>query len=276
MADISRVLITGGESRIGCELDFGIKLTHKELDITDSQSIAFALDKYSPSAVLNLASVDIKNSQTNPYLANKVNVFGVYNLVVETKKRNIPLIIISTGAIFNGDFKKTFTEKDVPNPKNIYGQTKYLAELIITKTKEDYTIIRTGWLFGGKAKNGFAKFVKEAIISARENKSISATSDKIGSPTYIPDLIENIKKLIVSNKKGTFHLINEGSASAVDFVEEIIRTTGSLSAVNKIISSDISDIERSESEVLSSTEIKLRPWQQALAEYIRLINLECK
>jgi dTDP-4-dehydrorhamnose reductase len=261
-------MITGGEGTIGSELNFGIKLSKNDLDVTDRNQINRLCNELKPSAILCLSSIDIKGCEADPFKAYTVNVLGVYNLTLECSKRDIPIIILSTGAIFNGFPPKVFLEDDQPNPQNIYGQTKYLSEIIVRESAIKHLIIRTGWLFGGKIKKGFSNFVDSLINGKMANSEVVATHDQIGSPTYIPDLIEKMKHLIEAEKYGTFHVINEGSASAFNIANEAKLLSNGSFTIKKVSILDASDgIKRSQSEALVSKHIKMRPWQESLKEY---------
>lgn len=262
MADLSKVIVTGGNGLIGSELDFGIKLSHEELDATKEESIIKACKKYSPSAILALSSVNLRDCEKDPGRAISVNVMGIYNLAKYSKLNNIPLIIISSGVVFNGDLSASFSENDAPNPQNIYGQTKYLAEILAQSVNEKSLVIRTGWLFGFLSKRNFFNNLLDA---ARENREITATCDQIGSPTYIKDFISVLKELITKNEKGIFHVANDGKASAVDMAQEMILKLNSKSPISRVSIAD-SQIKRSKSEALVSNKIKLRSWKEALKE----------
>ena len=271
MVDISRMLITGGESSIARELPFGIKLSHKELDVTDEKSIERAFVKYSPSAVLCLASMDLALCEKDPLTAYNVNVLGVYNIARQATKQKIPIVMISSGAIFNGEVSKKFSEQSIPNPINIYGQTKYFAEIMLREMTQDYLIIRTGWIFGLKNKpNGFSKFVDKLISTRDEKTIIKATNDQFGSPTYIVDFAEKLQEFIRSNTRGIVHIVNEGSASASDIAQEIKLQTKNNFSLEKVITQIIpGNASRSKSEALLSDKLRMRSWQEAIGEYIK-------
>src|SRR3989344_5464929 len=153
--ELNKILVIGSEGTIGSEIDFGIKLGHKDLDVT---------------------------------------VTGIYNLAVETNLKKIPLIIISTGAVFNGGLNDSFSEDNIPEPLNVYGKTKYIAEILVQKINDNNLIIRTGWLFGFiKKQNFFDKIMN----LAEKNLKIEATNDQYGSPTYVKDFIDSLKNAII-------------------------------------------------------------------------------
>jgi dTDP-4-dehydrorhamnose reductase len=268
LADISRLLIAGANGIVGQALPFGIKCSHQELDVTNPTSIATAYDKYNPSAILMLSSINLRSSEDNPQLAYNVNVWGTYNLAREAAKRNIPLIIISSGAIFNGPIGSQFTEEDIPSPLNIYGQTKYLAELIARNVAPKHIIIRTGWIYGDMPKRGgFASFIERTIVAAQKGETIQASSHQHGSPALMQDLVYHIKSLIESDRQGTFHVANAGSASAADMAHHIVNYFKSTSRV-EVPESKLESIARSPSEVLDSKKLAMRGWKEALDYYL--------
>lgn len=267
MIDLNKVLVIGGGGKIASILPFGIKKSHQELNALDKEQIRNVCNLLSPTAILCLSSLDLRKSEENPIHAFNVNALAAYNASLEAKKRNIPIIIVTSGAMFNGSIEKRFSEDDSPDSLNIYGQSKYFAELLISEATENYLIIRTGWIFGGKEKE--MSFIDKMINLAREGKELTATFDQVGSPTYIPDFISALKSLIEQNAKGIYHIVNEGAASAVNIMEEAIDILKSKSNLKKVSVNDFSsNIKRSQSEALVSNKIKLRHWKDALKEFL--------
>ena len=277
LIDLSKIIITGGEGMIAQELSFGIKLSRRQMDVTNKEQIKQVFSQINPSGVICLSAItDIKLCEQNPLYAYEVNVFGAYNLACEASQRDIPFVLVSTGAVFNGPAEKLFNEEDIPNPKNIYGQTKYLAEIIIKTMMKKSIIVRTGWVFGGNSKkNRFSKFVNDLIIPTTKDKNMIATTDQKSSPTYVVDFSNKLKEIILSDYNGTIHLTNSGDgASAMDVAKEIILITGNATKVNaaKIKEFNRNSPKRSMSESLISTKLKLRDWREALKEYVLLFK----
>ncbi len=269
MLDLTKILIAGGHGMIGSHLDFGIKPLKSELDVTNSKSIYESCEKYNPSGILSLCNINIRSSEQNPLEAYKINALGVYNLAKEAKKRKVPLILVSTGVVFNGSIDDFFSEESVPNPVNIYRQAKYLAEIIVLESSDKNLIIRTGWVFGNTNSPEKKGIFDKMLDSVIEGKEITATYDQIGSPIYLEDLKDELKKLIYDHRCGIYHLVNSNKASAVDFVEKALRYLKYNSKINKAsVTEFASTLKRSSSEYLISEKIKLRSLQESLGDYL--------
>ena len=270
MADLNRILISGGGGIIGSNLDFGFKPSKEEFDVTNPDCIRKVCDKYNPSGTLGLSNVDLKSCEANPLLAYKVNVFGVYNLAKECRRRRIPFILISSGAVFSGNSMSLFNEDSPPEPLNIYAQTKYLAEILALEISEKNLILRTGWVFGAGNNSNRINLLDKMISLTAEGKKVRASNDQYGSPTYVKDLVGELKRIISESSSGIYHIVNSERASATDFIVEAKNILKSSSEIEQVSAKEFSSgIVRSQSECLISKKINLRSWRESLREYLK-------
>ena len=153
----------------------------------------------------------------------------------------------------------------------MYGYTKSCSEkvaLLYNKT----IIIRTGWLFGGNQRTHY-KFVENVINNLIMNTEIKASNDFFGSPTYVVDLIEQMKNIIINLKYGIHHIVNSGIASGYDIAMEIANILNKDYSLIYSIKSELvpnSGPQRSKSEILETIYSfnELRLWKIALNEYV--------
>lgn len=266
------ILITGGEGMVGGLVDFGTRLSHKDLDICDAKSIEKAFGKYKPSTLLHLAALDINTCEQYPEKAYEVNVVGTFNIAKACREKGVKLIYMSSCIIYDGKKKTPYDESDHPSPIHIYGRTKTTGEQIVLDLVPDSSIIRPGWLFGNdKANKGF---VNICLNSLKNNNDITVnTLDRIGSPTYIPDMLKEVKKLIDQDANGIYHIVNSNTASYYEIGKEIRKLGGFKAQVKQTQSrnSKMEEPQRGKMEALTSMKIKLRPWQDALAEFLQTI-----
>jgi dTDP-4-dehydrorhamnose reductase len=272
---LENALITGGSGMVGSNINFGYKPTSLELNVTNINSI----EKYfntlkKVTCIIHLASINLRDSENNHINAINININGTINMLSLAMKMNIPFILLSSGAVFSSDnFNSKFDEHFETSPNCMYGITKTSSEniaLLYSKT----IIIRTGWLFGGHQKTHY-KFVENVINNLTMNTEVKASNDFIGSPTYVLDLIEQMKNIITTLKYGINHVVNEGEACGYDIAIEIANILNmDYSLINSVSASLVpnSGPSRSKSEVLNTNYSfnKLRHWKISLREYITL------
>jgi dTDP-4-dehydrorhamnose reductase len=132
-------------------------------------------------------------------------------------------------------------------------------------------IVRTAWLYAAGGRN----FIHAILDKARMSGKLRVVADEIGNPTYAADLAIALKQLIETGQYGTYHLVNEGSCSRWELANEILR----LAKVEEVRNIPIlsRDYKRASKPPLfgtllniagASLGIRLRPWKQALAEYL--------
>ena len=265
------ILITGASGMLGHYVDFGIPTTRQTLDVTNLSSVRDTVARLAPTVILHLAAatnlVACEKKPTDAYLTNTV---GTYNIATAARETGTLLVYVSTSAVFDGKKAEAYDEDDTPSPSTHYGHSKYMGELLVQAMLTEYIIARTCWIFGGGPQKDH-KFVAN-ILKQLDKPSIQVIGGKRGSPTYGKDLIEAICALIERNERGVFHLGNSGAPTRVEIAKEIVRIKGSGTMV---VETDASAFEAEYpgagsrgNESITSKKVALRPWHEALREYI--------
>lgn len=263
------ILITGGHGMVGKYLTVGLKPTSEELDVTSLTSIQSYLADRKISAIIHLASLNLRASEAHPGKAIEVNINGTRNMLAVARDRKIPIVFISSGAVFSStNSNMKFEVASPPNPKCIYGYTKYVAENICL-LYEQSIIIRTGWLFGGTQKSHY-KFIDEVINKLHTNTEVQASNDFYGSFTYVKDFITRMYELLETRSYGMHHVVNGGIATGYEASLVIAKLLNR--DPNLIISVSSNSVPnagpyRGASEVLLSNH-ELRPYTEALQAYL--------
>jgi len=262
---LSDSVITGADGMLGCYFDFGFKTDKDTLDITNEKKIREVLKAKKPKYVFHLAALtDLELCERHRELALQINFFGTKKLAQVCREIGAKMIYISTAAVFGG--KKRHKTDEAPQPKSFYAITKYLGEIAVQSILEDYLIIRTSWLFGGGPKKD-KKFVSKILRQIEEGLKIKAVGDLYGCPTYCKDLVFGIEELIKDEKRGIFHIVNKGEASRYEIAREIIKIIGEKVEIEKVSNKKFSSKVFRDHEMLESS-LSLRPWQEALKEYV--------
>ena len=193
------------------------------LDFSDYDSYFNDVKVFNPQYLLHLGALtDLEFCEKNINLTYKTNIMSVENAALIAKKLDIPLIYISTAGIFDGN-KDFYNDWDLPNPINIYGESKYQGEKIINNLLNEFYIFRAGWMMGGGVKKD-KKFISKILNQIDSGKtSLNIVDDKLGTPTYTFDFAKNLEKVIHTNFFGTYNMVCEGLTSRFDVAKEIIK-----------------------------------------------------
>lgn len=274
-----KILITGTSGQLGHDVQEALDgngfdiLTpsHKDLDITDFESVSDYFDDNRPDTVIHCAAYTaVDRAEDEIELCRKVNVDGTKNIVESCKKINSKLMYISTDYVFDGSKDGLWLPDDQTNPINVYGTSKRDGEELVLGLN-NYFIVRTSWVFGINGNN----FVKTMLRLSNDRDTLNVVSDQIGSPTYTKDLADLIVKMIFSNNYGIYHAHNEGFCSWAEFAKEIFRQARKETKIVPI-TSDMYPVKakrpknsRLSTESLIANGFELLPdWKNALSRYL--------
>ncbi len=192
-------------------------LLQKELNcrITDTLIESFSdtekiIKKYNPRVIINCIGITGKRNVDDCELdidgVLLANSFVPVILAEVALRNNIKLVHISSGCIFNFDYKRDLPIKEGSEDyflKLFYSRSKIYAERAIEKLARDYNIliarIRIPLINVKHPKNLLDKLLKY-------NKII----DIPNSVTYIPDFVKAIKHLLSIDAKGVYNVVNKG------------------------------------------------------------------
>lgn len=194
------------------------------MDITDQELVLRTVEERKPDAVMHCAAwtaVDAAEEEENRDKVWQVNVKGTENISLACKKRDIPMLYLSTDYVFDGQGEEPWQPdcKDY-HPLNVYGQSKLEGEKMVSELLDKYFIVRIAWVFGKNGKN----FIKTMLQVAKTHDQVTVVDDQIGTPTYTYDLARLLADMIETDKYGYYHVTNEGGyISWYDFTKEIFR-----------------------------------------------------
>ncbi|MDB9823048.1 dTDP-4-dehydrorhamnose reductase [Deltaproteobacteria bacterium] len=226
-----KILLLGSNGMLGSDCKEVLSNEHevlapgkKELDIVSWDVVIENLQKISPDVILNCAGfTDVDACETEAFLVRKVNVEGPRNLAQGSARFNCRMIHISSDYVFSGQksVPQPYFEDDPIDPISAYGKSKVESEVAVKENSPNYIIIRTGWLYGINGNN----FINSILANAlkKPKKTLSVIDEQIGSPTWTYRLALQIKELLNSDVKGTFHAISEGYCSRLEYAQYILK-----------------------------------------------------
>lgn len=273
-----RIYITGIKGQLGRTLEKALAdhtvsgADLPEVNITDLGSIRAHLAAFKPDVAIHAAAMtDVDGCARNPNLAYRVNALGTRNVAIACQDANCPILAISTNEVFDGSADQPYLEFDPARPINPYAKSKLAAEVFVRDLLARFYIVRTAWLFG----YGGSNFVTKIVARARQDGKLRVVTNEVSSPTFAADLAEAIARLITTEAYGIYHFTNSGFCSRFEFAREILVRTGMAHVPIEPIT--LADLSRPSTPPAytplrnfcgEQIGITLRPWQDALADYI--------
>lgn len=116
----------------------------------------------------------------------------------------------SSDLVFDGQLGRAYLETDATRPTGVYGESKAAAEARVLELWPETLVVRTSAFFGPWDRYNF---VWHALRTLSRGQTITASDQKIVSPTFVPDLVHGTLDLLLDGERGIWHLANEGALS---------------------------------------------------------------
>ncbi len=290
-----RIVVTGAAGQLGTYLvealnavgAVAIGFGHREgpaieavVDITDAPALERAIDEARPDAIIHAAAMtDVDGCETAPQLAEQVNHFGTLNVARAAAGCGAYLLAVSTDFVFSGT-DSPYAEDAPTDPVSVYGSTKRDGELAVLDANPSFAIARTAWVYGGQGKH-FPRTILN-LLAARDE--ITVVEDERGNPTFAGDLARAIVQLVLARQSGIVHLTNEGATSRFELARQVAFHAGldpgrvQPTTVEAFLRQYPLPARRPadsslENRRAAAAGVSLRPWPDALAEYVpRLVS----
>ena len=229
---ISPILIIGKNGTLGrafariCE-DRGISyrlLSRQDLNICSEEDIENSINFYKPWAVINAAGyVRVDDAETDIKRCFDENSRGPQLLATACRSHGIKFMTYSSDLVFDGLKREAYVESDLPNPLNIYGQSKEASEAGVLTADPTALVIRTSAFFGPWDRYNFVNHVLSSLFLAQH---VPVLKDVHISPTYVPDLVNASLDLLIDDENDIWHVSNTGEITWADMAFEIAKIGG--------------------------------------------------
>ena len=284
----TRIVILGAGGRLGAALvreysrDFEVVgFKHAQLDLGAPDQLRATLDSLEFDALINAAAqTNVDRCETHPDEAFELNAEAPRLIAQICAQKKSRLIHISTDYVFDGEKREPYTEEDVARPISVYGHSKREGERLALEACDGALIVRVSWVFGPDRPS----FIDWVLHQAREHEEVKAIADKWSTPAYTLDLAQLLRPLLLEEKaNGLLHLANSGECTWQEYAQwalDCCHARGLPMKAKTIGASSLSEMKnfiakRPVYSVLSPTKYSHqigqtpRPWQDAVAEYVR-------
>ena len=200
-----------------------VLVPHSAVDIRSTESVRSVVGKERCSIIINAAAfTNVENAEISSDECYAVNSDGPANIAIAAAAYNLPMLHLSTDYVFDGGKSGNYTELDLPNPKNVYGSSKFSGERRVQELIDRYIILRTSWVFSLEGTN----FLNKMLSSLSLHQEVRVVGDQIGCPTpaiSIAEVLLGISEGIVGgrNEWGLYHYCGVPQTSWYGFAEKI-------------------------------------------------------
>ncbi|MDT8759848.1 sugar nucleotide-binding protein [Sphingomonas psychrotolerans] len=189
--------------------------SRREIDLRDADSIARALDRHQPWAVINAAGwVRVDDAEGQPQACHEANADGAIRLAAAAATRGIATLNFSSDLVFDGRAAAPYVETDPTSPLGVYGQSKVAMEQGVASLSGQHLVARTAAFFSPFDSYNFAVATASALA---QGERFRAARDLVVSPTYVPHLVDTALDLLIDGESGLWHLTNGTAVSWAEF-----------------------------------------------------------
>jgi dTDP-4-dehydrorhamnose reductase len=279
-----KYLVLGSNGQLGRDLcallPDAVAATRQDADLARPGEARAALERIRPDVVVNCAADNlVDRAEDEPTAAFAVNAWGVRELAEACRDHSCVLVHFSSDYVFGLDETRQtpYTEEDAPGPLSVYGLSKLAGEYLVRALCPRHFVVRTCGLYGiwGSGGKG-GNFVETMLRLAGQGKPLRVVSDQVCTPTSTADLATAVVALLGTDAYGLYHLTSSGQCSWYEFARTIFQLAGVRADLTAITSAEYgARARRPRFSVLDSGKWRrlgqalLRPWQEALADYVR-------
>ncbi len=278
----SKLLLFGGTGKMGTAVKEALgkafeieSVGSKDIDVADLDAVAALVADTVPDVVVNAAAyMGVDACETDPGKAFRINALFPRRLAVMGREMGYVVVHFSTDAVFSGGLGRPLSEDDEPDPVNVYGAGKYAGDVLIRDAAPRHYVFRLPVLFGENPKS--SQFIEKLIKRARAGeRRFQVARDVVNSPSYSLDIASTLSRALKEEwAYGLYHVANEGQASLHELITEVMAGLGLEVTVEPVACKIFpSKGARNTFTPMRSVKIKpLRPWKEALSEYLDRIT----
>jgi dTDP-4-dehydrorhamnose reductase len=275
-----RVLIVGAAGQLGQAMAARLRGEHEvtawtrqDIDLARHRDVLEAVGELAPQAIVNCASYNhVDAAEDNQLLALDINAMVVGTLARAAAALDAVLMHYSTDFVFSGTASAPYTERDTPEPRSAYAQSKLLGEWFACDASKHY-VLRVESLFGGPHRRSS---VDRIVDFVRSGQPTPVFVDRVVSPSFVADVADaSAFVLRTQPPAGLYHCVNSGHGTWLTVGQEIVRRLGASESSLQPVS--VNDVKlrapRPQFAALDNSKLAragyvMPSWQDAIARYV--------
>lgn len=224
-----RVLVTGGRGFVGAHLVRALEARAHEVGVFDLRDGADVCDSgavrsrlFGVHTVVHLAAwADLYEARRDPIEAVRVNVLGTAVVADAARRAGARLVHGSTACVYGNQPSYPSAEGAIPNPTEIYAQSKLAAEQVVTGLVAshdlDATVVRFPGVYGEGLRGALAvaRFFQQATRD--DVLTVHGDGHQTRTPIHVEDLVRGLVAII--ERPGVSGLLNLGTDDEISALE---------------------------------------------------------
>lgn len=278
MAKGFHLVILGADNAVGRALteqardkDISLHAIHRtDWDLTDVDVLKNKLSELAPHFLINCIGLGEDGTNTN--------VASVLSQACAQQK--VPLLQLSSNAVFAGQDGEVFHEEDDPEPTTEKGLKVLAAENAIRSSLQKNLILRVGWLFSSEGRDDVSKLLE----LAQSEEHLKLSDSKILCPTSACDIamvmLAMVHQARYADLWGTYQYSSAEQTSLFKFAEVVVAEARQhedlkVQDISSDASADMNGLFSESSPRISTKRIlytfgiKPKPWRDALSRILK-------
>jgi dTDP-4-dehydrorhamnose reductase len=200
-------------------------IVYHRVDAAQASDVLNIFQSVKPQMIINtIGLADVDACEEAPVMAHRINVQTAESVARSCAVIGTRLIHISTDHLFLGN-NALYTEDALPQPVNVYGETKLEAEKISLRENKNTVAIRTnfyGWnRFGKKVTS--AEWIYQKLLC---REPITLFTNYYFTPIEVSYFIEALHEVSMSAFTGIIHIAGSQRCSKYEFGQCMAREFG--------------------------------------------------
>lgn len=216
---MSKVCVFGPSGMLGRQV---VRVLHEQghtpvpvyrqlVQLTDRHSVERNLEGC--DAVINCAGL-IPVKSTN--MVDMIHANSVFPHILVSC--GLPTILVSTDCVFSGKSNRRYTVRDLPDPKDYYGRSKSLGEVVAPNS----LVVRTSFI---GCEHGFMSWILGAgtIASATGvTQQVMGWKNALWTGSTVTAVAASLVDMLQEFEPGTAHLSTEQTISKFDLAVKLV------------------------------------------------------
>jgi dTDP-4-dehydrorhamnose reductase len=217
--------VPDGIAAVGTDLREAPGVAAVGVDLADAAAVTRLFAEHGPfSGVIHAAAFTaVDAAEQREEEARRVNETATRVLAEACARAGVPLVVVSTDFVFDGEARRPYREDDPPRPLSAYGRTKLAGERAALAAHPDGTrVVRTQWLYGPRGKH----FPGTMLALAKERGALRVVDDQVGSPTSTLELAPALWDVLLEGEPGIYHAACDGACSWFELACATLESAG--------------------------------------------------